>query len=53
MTAIIQFENVHNQQDKGAANDEKRLKAWGRGREEEGQVLSWWRRNCQNEFQYW
>lgn len=41
MTAIIQFENVHNQQDKGAANDEKRLKAWGRGREEEGQVLSW------------
>lgn len=31
MTGVIQFENVHNQQDKGAANDEKRLKAWRGG----------------------
>lgn len=51
MTAIIQFENVHNQRDKGASERWKAFESVEEG-EEEGQVLSWWGRNCQNEFQY-
>lgn len=51
MTAVIQFGNVHNQQDKGASNDEKRLEA-DRKRGRGGFILVEGR-NCQNEFRCW